>query len=214
MLRQTDPAQVVFIVDDDAHVRDGLRTLLESVDLPCKVFGSTEEFLKQKAPDRVSCLVLDVRMPGLSGLDFQASLPKAYADIPIIFITGYGDVPMTVRAMKAGAVEFLTKPLREQDVLDAIHLALARDRSRRDISEKLRELRERFASLSDREREVLSLVIAGLLNKQIAGEMKLSEVTVKVHRHNVMKKLGAKSVPALVRMAETLGVPPGNGHAA
>jgi len=212
--KQSDPAQVVFIVDDDAHVRDGLRTLLESVDLPCKVFGSTEEFLKHKATDAVSCLVLDVRMPGLSGLDFQATLPDSYADIPIIFITGYGDVPMTVRAMKAGAVEFLTKPLREQDVLDAIHLALARDRSRRDDAEKLRELKERFASLSAREREVLSLVIAGLMNKQIAGEMKLSEVTVKVHRHNVMKKLGAKSVPALVRMAETLGVRPRNNHAA
>ena len=201
-------APIVFVVDDDVNVREGLKALLESVGLQAEVFASAREFLQRKASDTVSCLVLDVRMPGMSGLDFQAELASAHADVPIIFITGFGDIPMTVRAMKAGAVEFLTKPLREQDFLDAIHVALARDRARREKEGNLRQLKSRFESLSDREREVLSLVIAGLLNKQIAGEMKLSEVTVKVHRHNLMKKLGAKSIPGLVRMADLLGVTP------
>ena len=201
-------AQVVFVVDDDHDVREGLKALLESVGLQAEVFASAREFLQRPASETVSCLVLDVRMPGMSGLDFQAELANAHADVPIIFITGFGDIPMTVRAMKAGAVEFLTKPLREQDFLDAIHVALGRDRARREKEGNLRQLKSRFESLSDREREVLSLVIAGLLNKQIAGEMKLSEVTVKVHRHNLMKKLGAKSVPGLVRMADLLGVTP------
>jgi FixJ family two-component response regulator len=196
------------VVDDDVNVREGLKALLESVGLQAEVFASAREFLQRQSSDTVSCLVLDVRMPGMSGLDFQAELANAHADIPIIFITGFGDIPMTVRAMKAGAVEFLTKPLREQDFLDAIHVALGRDRARREKEGNLRQLKSRFESLSDREREVLSLVIAGLLNKQIAGEMKLSEVTVKVHRHNLMKKLGAKSVPGLVRMADLLGVVP------
>ena len=205
---ETSVAPIVFVVDDDANVREGLKALLESVGLQAEVFASAREFLQRKACDTVSCLVLDVRMPGMSGLDFQAELTSAHADVPIIFITGFGDIPMTVRAMKAGAVEFLTKPLREQDFLDAIHVALGRDRARREKEGNLRQLKSRFESLSDREREVLSLVIAGLLNKQIAGEMKLSEVTVKVHRHNLMKKLGAKSVPGLVRMADLLGVTP------
>jgi FixJ family two-component response regulator len=205
---ETSVAPIVFVVDDDANVREGLKALLESVGLQAEVFASAREFLQRKATDTVSCLVLDVRMPGMSGLDFQAELASAHADVPIIFITGFGDIPMTVRAMKAGAVEFLTKPLREQDFLDAIHVALGRDRARREKEGNLRQLKSRFEALSDREREVLSLVIAGLLNKQIAGEMKLSEVTVKVHRHNLMKKLGAKSVPGLVRMADLLGVTP------
>jgi FixJ family two-component response regulator len=205
---ETSVAPIVFVVDDDANVREGLKALLESVGLQAEVFASAREFLQRKATDTVSCLVLDVRMPGMSGLDFQAELANAHADVPIIFITGFGDIPMTVRAMKAGAVEFLTKPLREQDFLDAIHVALGRDRARREKEGNLRQLKSRFEALSDREREVLSLVIAGLLNKQIAGEMKLSEVTVKVHRHNLMKKLGAKSVPGLVRMADLLGVTP------
>lgn len=205
---ETSIAPTVFVVDDDVNVREGLKALLESVGLQAEVFASAREFLQRQSSDTVSCLVLDVRMPGMSGLDFQAELANAHADIPIIFITGFGDIPMTVRAMKAGAVEFLTKPLREQDFLDAIHVALGRDRARREKEGNLRQLKSRFESLSDREREVLSLVIAGLLNKQIAGEMKLSEVTVKVHRHNLMKKLGAKSVPGLVRMADLLGVVP------
>ena len=205
---ETNVPPTVFVVDDDANVREGLKALLESVGLQAEVFASAREFLQRQPTDTVSCLVLDVRMPGMSGLDFQADLTSAHADIPIIFITGFGDIPMTVRAMKAGAVEFLTKPLREQDFLDAIHVALGRDRARREKEGNLRQLKSRFESLSDREREVLSLVIAGLLNKQIAGEMKLSEVTVKVHRHNLMKKLGAKSVPGLVRMADLLGVTP------
>jgi FixJ family two-component response regulator len=199
----------VFIVDDDAHVREGLQSLLGSVGLHSEVFGSAREFLQRKTADGVSCLVLDVRMPGLSGLDFQVELAKTNAEIPIIFVTGFGDIPMTVRAMKAGAVEFLTKPLREQDFLDAINIALERDRARRKHEEKLRELGIRFETLSERERQVLSFVITGMLNKQIAGEMKLSEVTVKVHRHNLMRKLGAKSVPGLVRIADLLGVQPG-----
>ena len=199
-------APVVFVVDDDIDVREGLKSLVESAGLRCEVFASTQEFLPRKAADTVSCLVLDVRLPGMSGLDFQAELAGTHADIPIIFITGYGDVPMSVRAMKAGAVEFLTKPVREQDLLDAVRVALERDRVRREQAEKLHDLKARFESLGAREREVLSLVITGMMNKQSAGEMKLSEVTVKVHRHNVMKKMGAKSLPDLVRMASVLGV--------
>jgi RNA polymerase sigma factor (sigma-70 family) len=194
----------VFVVDDDADVREGLRALLQSVGLECRVFDSTKHFLQEAPPAMVSCLVLDVRLPGANGLDFQAELTKAHVDIPIIFMTGHGDIPMSVRAMKAGAVEFLTKPLHEQGLLDAIHVALARDRVRREQDDKLRALRARFDSLSDREREVLSHVTVGMLNKQIAAEMGLSEVTVKVHRHNLIKKLSAKSLPDLVRMADIL----------
>ena len=199
---------VVFVVDDDIDVREVLKSLLESVGLRAEVFGSTREFLQHKPTDTVSCLVLDVSLPGMSGLDFQAELAGTHADIPIIFLSGHGDIRMTVRAMKAGAVEFLTKPVREQDLLDAINVAFERDRTRRAKEEKARMLRRRFELLSDREREVMSLVITGMLNKQIAGEMKLSEMTVKVHRDKLMEKLGAKSLPELVRMANVLGVAP------
>lgn len=204
MREQSQGKPTVFVVDDDADVREGLRMLLESMGLGCKVFGSTKDFLQEQRPDGASCLILDVRLPGSSGLDFQIELANCHIDIPIIFMTGHGDIPMSVKAMKAGAVEFLTKPLREQDLLDAVNVALERDRAKRAQDDRLHELRARFESLSDREREVLSLVTAGLLNKQVAAEIDLSEVTVKVHRHNLMKKLGAKSVPDLVRMADLL----------
>jgi FixJ family two-component response regulator len=203
-----DTEPVVLVVDDDIDVRDGLRSLMGSVGLRCEVFASPRKFLERKPADTVSCLVLDVRLPGMSGIDFQAELARTHADIPIIFITGHGDIPMSVRAMKAGAVEFLTKPVREQTLLDAVRVALERDRVRREQAEKLRDLQARFELLSPREWEVLSLVITGLLNKQIAAEMKLSEVTVKVHRATLMKKLGAKSLPDLVKIAGALGVVP------
>jgi FixJ family two-component response regulator len=205
-----DAKQLVFVIDDDADVREGLEALLQSVSLPCEVFSSTREFLNRKPSHTVSCLVLDVRLPGPSGLDFQTELAKAQIDIPIIFITGHGDIPMTVRAMKAGAVEFLTKPVREQDLLDAIRVALDRDRIRRERNDRLSEWRTRFGTLSERERTVLSLVTSGMLNKQMAGKMNLSEVTVKVHRHNLMRKLAARSLPDLVKMAEALQI---NGKA-
>jgi FixJ family two-component response regulator len=194
----------VFVVDDDVDVREGLKSLLHSVSLDCEVFDSTRQFLRRKPADAVSCLILDVRLPGSSGLDLQTELARAHVGIPIIFITGYGDIPMTVRAMKAGAVEFLTKPLREQDLLDAVRLALGRDQERREEERKAQEIKTRFETLSERERTVMSLVTTGLLNKQIAGEMNLSEVTVKVHRHKVMSKLGARSVAELVKMSEAL----------
>jgi len=198
--------QIVFVVDDDADVREGLRSLLDSVHLGCEVFASAKEFLNRKPSETVSCLILDVRLPGPSGLDVQAELAAAHIDIPIIFITGYGDIPMSVRAMRAGAVEFLTKPVRGQDLLDAVGIALERDRARRERDGKLNDLKARYGTLSERERQVLQFVTEGLLNKQIAGQMGLSEVTVKVHRHNMMKKLGARSVPDLVKMAEALGI--------
>jgi FixJ family two-component response regulator len=198
------PREIVFVVDDDEHVREGLKLLLQSVSLDCEVFGSTRQFLQRKPCDAVSCLILDVRLPGTSGLEFQAELAGAHIHTPIIFLTGHGDIPMTVRAIKAGAVEFLTKPVREQDLLDAVRVALERDRNRRDNEERVEGLKARFSALSEREREVMSFVNAGLLNKQIAGEMRLSEVTVKAHRHKLMKKLGARSLPELVRMAEVL----------
>ena len=198
--------QIVFVVDDDVDVREGLRSLLDSVQLGCEVFATAKEFLNRKPTDAVSCLILDVRLPGPSGLDVQAELAAAHIDIPIIFITGYGDIPMSVRAMRAGAVEFLTKPVRGQDLLDAVGVALERDRARRERDGKLNDLKARYSTLSDRERQVLQFVTGGLLNKQIAAEMGLSEVTVKVHRHNMMKKLSARSVPDLVKMAEALGV--------
>lgn len=199
-----EPKRVVFVVDDDVDVREGLRSLLDSVHLNCEVFASAKEFLSRQPTDAVSCLILDVRLPGPSGLDVQAELAAARIDIPIIFITGHGDIPMSVRAMRAGAVEFLTKPVRGQDVLDAVAIALERDSIRRERDSKLNDLKERYESLSLRERRVMQLVTAGRLNKQIAGELSLSEVTVKVHRHNMMKKLGARSVPELVKMVESL----------
>ena len=196
----------MFVVDDDHDVREGLKALLDSLDIRCEVFSSTHEFLQRKRSDEPSCLILDVRLPGASGLDLQRELTDAKIEIPIIFVSGHGDIPMTVKAMQAGAVGFFTKPIHEQDLLDSIHVALERDTARREQERVLLELRTRYETLSPREREVMAMVTAGLLNKQTAGEIGLSEVTVKVHRHNMMKKLGAKSLPELVRIADMLGI--------
>ncbi len=200
-------APTVFVVDDDPSVRRAIKRLIGSVGLQAEVFGSTQEFLRSKRPDAPSCLVLDIRLPGISGLDFQRELAAANTFIPIIFITAHGDIPMTVRAMKAGAVEFLTKPFRDQDLLDAIHVALEQDRARRQQETKIATLRKRLESLTPREREVLPLVVSGLLNKQIAGEIGTSETTVKVHRGQLMRKMGADSLAELVRLAERVGIP-------
>ena len=197
---------VVYVVDDDSDIRDGLKALLESVGIACVCFSSTKEFLYSQHTGGANCLILDVRLPGIGGLDLQDELAKAKIKTPIIFITGHGDIPMSVRAMKAGAVEFLTKPFREQDILDAVRTALERDRLQRSKDQELQGLAARFETLSEREREVLKFVIAGFLNKQTAAQMGVSEVTVKVHRHNIMMKLDAKSLPDLVRMADLLGV--------
>jgi FixJ family two-component response regulator len=197
---------MVFVVDDDAPMRESLKNLIRSVGLQVELFASAQEFLRSKRPDLPGCLVLDVRMPGLSGLDLQKRAGDAGIDIPIVFITGHGDIPMSVRAMKAGAVEFLTKPFRDQDLLDAIQQALERDRKARDQRASLEELRNRFSSLTSREREVMKGVVAGLLNKQIGAELGTSETTVKIHRHQVMEKMGAGSLPELVRMADRLGI--------
>jgi FixJ family two-component response regulator len=204
---ESETIPVVYIIDDDSDARTGLSALMQSVGLCATTFGSTIDFLKHKRPERTSCLILDVRLPGLSGLDFQSELAKADVNIPIIFITGYGDIPMSVQAIKSGAVEFLTKPVREQDLLDAVRVALDRDRAKRELDVKVGDLRARFEELSSREQQVMSLVCAGLMNKQAAAEIGVSEVTVKVHRHNVMKKLGARSLAELVRMADSLGIP-------
>jgi FixJ family two-component response regulator len=201
-----EPSPVVFVVDDDAYVRDGLKSLLRSVNLQVETFGSTSEFLQNKLPDAPGCLVLDVRLPGLSGLDFQTELARAGIAIPIIFITGHGDIPMSVKAIKAGAVEFLTKPFREQDILDAVRVALDKDRSRREQDKKTSDLRKLFDSLTTREQEVMGLVTAGLMNKQIAGEIGVSVITAKVHRGSVMRKMGSRSLADLVRMADALGI--------
>jgi len=197
---------IVFIVDDDPLVRDSLSSLLRSVGLQTLVFGSASEFLREKRPALPSCLVLDVRLPGESGLDFQAELANRNIHIPIIFMTGHGDIPMTVRAMKAGAVEFLTKPFREQDMLDAVKHALERDRGRIESEKASSGLKARFDTLTPREREIMALVASGLMNKQVAGKVGLSEITVKVHRGRVMQKMGARSLADLVRMGEALGV--------
>jgi FixJ family two-component response regulator len=201
-----DTQPVVFVVDDDAAVREALESLLKSVGLRAAMFASPAQFLERRQPNVPSCLVLDVRLPELSGLDFQAELARKGIQIPIIFITGHGDVPMSVRAMKAGAVEFLTKPVREQDLLDAIQLALERDRARRGQETTVAELRANLETLTPREREVMAHVTAGLMNKQIAGEIGVSEITVKVHRGNLMRKMGARSLAELVRMADALGI--------
>jgi FixJ family two-component response regulator len=197
---------VVFVIDDDASVRAALSSLIRSVGLRVEVFASASEFLATKRTGGPSCLILDVRLPGMSGLHFQAELAKANAFIPIIFITGHGDIPMSVKAMKAGAVEFLTKPFRDQDLLDAIKVALERARSWIESEKAVSELRANFESLSPREKEVMAGVTGGLLNKQIAAELGVSEVTVKVHRGNVMQKMGAKSLADLVRIADTLAI--------
>jgi FixJ family two-component response regulator len=203
----TEPDRVVFIVDDDASLRESLKDLIGSVGLCVEAFASAQEFLRSKRPDVPGCLVLDVRLKGVSGLDLQKRMAEADMEIPIIFITGHGDIPMTVQAMKAGAVEFLTKPFRDQDLLDAIQQALERDRKAREQRTKFVELHSRFDSLTPREREVMTLVVAGLLNKQIAGDLGTSEASVKVHRQHVMEKLGAGSLAELVRMADKLGIP-------
>jgi len=203
----SDAAPVVFVVDDDPSVRRAIKRLIESVGLQVELFGSTQEFLQVRRLDAPSCLVLDIRLRGKSGLDFQHELAEANIQIPIIFITAHGDIPMTVRAMKAGAVEFLTKPFRDQDLLDAVQLALERDRAKRQQEAEIASLRERLESLTPREREVLPLVVSGLLNKQIAAEIGTSETTVKVHRSQLMRKMGAESLAELVRMAQRLGIP-------
>ena len=203
----TEPDRLVFVVDDDASLRESLKDLLQSVGLRVEAFASAQEFLRSKRPDAPSCLVLDVRLKGLSGLDLQKRLVGGDVDIPIIFITGHGDIPMAVQAMKAGAVEFLRKPFRDQDLLDAVQQALERDRKVREQRAEVAELRKRFDSLTPREREVMALVAAGLLNKQVAGELGTSEASVKVHRQHVMEKIGADSLAELVRMADKLGIP-------
>lgn len=206
MKEPPDAQSTVFVVDDDGPLREALRGLLRSVGLRAEVFASAADFLKLKLPDTAACLVLDVRLPGVSGLDFQAELAKADIRIPIIFITGHGDIPMTVRAMKAGAVEFLTKPFRDQDLLDAVQIALERDRARRADNQALLEVRAHFELLTPREQQVIGFVTAGLMNKQIAAELGVSEITVKVHRGSVMKKMKARSLADLVRMADALGL--------
>ena len=197
---------VVFVIDDDPSLRNALTNLFRSVGLGAETFGSAPEFLQSKLPDVPSCLVLDIRLPGPSGLDFQSTLVQENIHIPIIFMTGHGDIPMTVRALKAGAVDFLTKPFRDQDMLDAVSKAIEHDRKRRKDHKAMLDLRSLFDSLTPREQEVLALVAGGLLNKQIAAEIGLAEITVKIHRGHLMKKMGAKSLADLVRMAEILGV--------
>jgi FixJ family two-component response regulator len=201
-----DARGVVYVIDDDASMRESLSSLLGSVGLRVETFGAAPEFLERKLPDAATCLVVDVRLPGLSGLDFQAELSKANIDVPIIFITGHGDIAMTVKAMKAGAVEFLAKPFRDQDLLDAVKLALEKDHAKREHREASAVVRSRFESLTPREQEVMSLVTAGLMNKQVAAEMGVSEITVKVHRGNVMRKMKANSLADLVMIADMLGI--------
>ncbi|AMN41998.1 response regulator transcription factor [Rhodoplanes sp. Z2-YC6860] len=201
-----DNEATVFVIDDDAGVRASLQTLLRSVGLRVNTFGSTDEFLAGRMPDAPSCIVLDVRLPGVSGLDFQAKLIQSSIQIPVIFITGHGDIPMTVRAMKAGAVEFLPKPFRDQDLLDAVQVGLDRDRVRRENDRATANLMSAYQTLTAREQQVMALVTSGLMNKQVAADIGVSEVTVKVHRGNVMHKMGAKSFADLVRMADTLGI--------
>jgi RNA polymerase sigma factor (sigma-70 family) len=202
-----EAAPIVFVVDDDPSVRRAIKRLIGSVGLQVELFGSAQEFLRGKRPEVPSCLVLDIRLPGISGLDFQRTLAQANIHTPIIFVTAHADIPMTVRAMKAGAVEFLTKPFRDQDLLDAVHGALERDRTRRQQEAELATLRKRLETLTPREREVLPLVVSGFLNKQIAAEIGTSETTVKVHRSQLMRKMGANSLAELVRLAERIGIP-------
>lgn len=197
---------IVFVVDDDQAMREALQDLLASVGMEVRVFASTQDFMQAQRPDAPGCLVLDVRLPGASGLSFQEELPRAGVDLPVIFITGHGDIPMTVRAMKAGAVEFLSKPFRDQELLDAIDAAVERHRAQRREAALLAQLRQRFAALTQREREVMALVSAGRVNKQIASDLGISEATVKVHRGQIMRKMQTTSLAQLVRIADTLGL--------
>jgi len=197
---------IVFVIDVDAPMREALGNLFRSVGLQVEVFGSASEFLQSKLPDVPGCLILDIRLPRLSGLDFQSELAKAGIHIPTIFMTGHGDIPMSVRAMKAGAVDFLTKPFRDQDMLDAVTTAIERDRGSRNEARILSDLHALFATLTPREREVMALVTAGLMNKQIAAEIGIAEITVKIHRGHIMRKMAAKSLADLVRMAQALGL--------
>ncbi len=206
MQETVDLPSVVYVIDDDASMREALQSLFASVGLRVEAFGSALDFLGRKLPDAATCLVVDIRLPGLGGLDFQAELTKANIDVPIIFITGHGDIAMTVKAMKAGAVEFLTKPFRDQDLLDAVKLALEKDEAQRRIRKASSIIRSLYESLTPREQEVIRLVTAGLMNKQVAAEMGVSEITVKVHRGNVMRKMKASSLADLVRMADVLGI--------
>ena len=210
-MKERAPSEpVVFVIDDDASVRDSLKNLLESVGLHAELFDSPQAFTKARLPDTPSCLILDVRLPGLTGLEFQNQLLKSGVSLPIIFITGHGDIPMSVRAMKLGAVEFLTKPFRDQDLLEAVRVALDRDRARRSDEKARTALHARFESLTAREKQVIGLIAIGLSNKQIAGEMGISSATAKVHRANIMRKMQARSLAELLRMADVLGAGAGN----
>jgi FixJ family two-component response regulator len=199
-------SRVIYVIDDDADTRESLKSLFASVGLRAETFGSATEFLGEKLADAAMCLVVDIRLPGLSGLDLQAELSRANIDAPIIFITGHGDIAMTVKAMKAGAIEFLTKPFRDQDMLDAVKFALEKDEARRNVHRTVAGVRSVFESLTSREQEVIKWVTAGLMNKQVAVEMGVSEITVKVHRGNAMRKMGANSLADLVRMVDMLGI--------
>jgi len=202
----TEEQPVTFVIDDDAIVREAVADLLRSVGLSVKAFGSTQEFLHSKRPNAPGCVVLDVRLPGASGLEFQRTLTEAGILLPVVFISGHGDISMSVRAIKSGAIEFLTKPLREQELLDAVHAGIERDRARRQQASLVAELQERFDTLTSRERQIIALVVSGRANKQIAYGLKLSEMTVKVHRSQIMRKMRARSLIDLVRMAGRLGV--------
>jgi FixJ family two-component response regulator len=204
----SDEQPIVFVVDDDPSVREALAGLLRSVALEVRSFASTQEFLQSKRPDAPGCLVLDVRLPGRSGLDFQRELAESGIHLPIVFITGHGDIPMSVRAMKAGAIEFLTKPFHDQELLDSVQLGIERDRARRRDAAVVAALRQRFDALTPREREIMALVAAGRLNKQIAADLGVSEITVKVHRGQVMRKMRAKSLAELVRITDQLQISP------
>lgn len=197
---------IAFVIDDDSTIRDGVSSLLRSVDIPVQTFGSTDDFLRSSKPDVPACLILDVRLPGISGLEFQETLGKLGVSIPVIFITGHADVPMSVQAMKAGAIEFLCKPFREEDLLRAVRSAIKKDAIQREASSALTVIRERFKSLTAREREVMGYVVSGLMNKQIAGKLNLSEITIKVHRASIVRKMMARSLAELVRQADALKV--------